>query len=358
MARNRILYNCLGLFKSVNSTGYNFTSGNSGVNLIRQMQRVQSVSDDWTINLADINQIGQLAAIDRVSFEPPTINLSYDYIVADVSNERKLGFDVSGTQPAIRLLLDKTEDDSNYFLAVAPQGTNIYEFAGNSQVFQFTNAYLTSYSVNGAIGSPITANVGCECLNWATSTGSSGVPIKAIDPTGGQVIQGINFTIPQGISGIATVSALRPEGITVDLNNAALGINTTGLNIQSFDLSLDLSRENLNKFGSFFAYSKDFAFPANFTMSFTAYVGDLVESNLRDQLCNNPDYNVTINVKDPVCVGDAPVAIKYIGKGMKLDSESFSDQGVGSTAAQVTISLSSQISNESARGFFISGTRF
>ena len=355
---NRILYSTLGLFQSPTATGYNFTSGNSGVNLIRQMQRVQTVSDDWSLSRTDINQIGQLAEIDTIVATPPTVNLSFDYIVADVSNERKIGFDVSGTQSAIRLLLNKTDDEKNYFLAVAPEGTDIYNYGGVSKVFQFTNAYLASYSVNGAVGSPITASVSYECLNWATSTGSINVPVKAIDPTGGYVIQGVNFTIPTGVTGIATVSALRPEGITIDLNNAALGINTTGLNIQSFDLSVSLPRENLNRLGSFFPYAKEFTFPSEFTMSFTAYTSDLVESNLRDQLCNDPNYDITINVKDPVCVGEAPVAIKYIGKRMKLDSESFSDQGVGSTAAQVTISLSAQNSNQADRGFFISGTRF
>lgn len=359
MPRNRILYNVLGLFVSkAPATGFCFSSGNSGVNLVSQLQRVQSVTDDWSIDRTDINQIGDLGEVDRVSLTPPSVNLSYDWIVADVSNERKMGLDISGVNSAIRLILNNTDDDKNFFLAVAPEGTDIHNYTGSSQVFQFTNSYLTSYSVNGAVGSPVTATANYECLNWATSTGSINVPLKAIDPTGGQVIQGRNFTIPVGVSGIATVSALRPEGITVDIGNGALGLSVSDLKIQSFDFGLELPRTNLNKLGSFFPYSKQITFPTTATASISAYVGDLTESELQNLLCEDPSYDITINLKDPTCGGTGAVAVKYMLKKAKLDSQSFSDQSVGGTAATVTLSYSCQVANQVDRGAFISGSRF
>lgn len=360
MPRNRILYNTLGLFVTKSpATGFCFSSGNSGVNLVSQLQRIQSVTDDWSIERTDINQIGDLGEIDRVSLTPPTVNLSYDWIVADVANEQKMGLDISGTNSTIRFILDGTNDDKNFLMAVAPEGTDIRNYAGSSQVFQFTNAYLTSYSVNGAVGSPVTATANYECLNWATSTGSIQVPLKAIDPTGGQVIQNVEFTIPVGVSGISnTVSALRPEGITVDIGNGALGLSVSDLKIQSFDFGFELPRTNLTKLGSFFPYSKQPTFPTSATASITAYVGDLTESELQNLLCEDPNYDITINLKDPTCGGTGDISVKYILKKAKLDSQSFSDQAVGGTAATVTLSYSNQVSNQTDRGAFISGSRF
>lgn len=360
MSRNRILFNTLGLYNSPSpSTGYCFSSGNSGVNLITQLQRVQSVTDDWTNNLVDVKQIGELGDIDRISVEPPTVNLSFDWLIADVSNEKKIGFYISGDQPAIKFLTDKTNDDRNFFLAVAPEGVDLRGWTGLNKVFQFTNAYLTSYSAEGAVGGIPTATANFECFNWATSTGSVNVPLKAIDPTGGQVVNNVNFTIPVGISGIApTVSAIRPQGITVNIGNGALGLDINDLKIQSFTFGLEVPRVNLNKLGSFYPYSKEISFPANATASITAFVGEITESNLQNLLCENPNYDVTINLNDPACTGYGATAVKYILKKAKLDSQSFSDQNVDNTAVTVTLNYSVPVALQTDRGVFISGSRF
>lgn len=359
MSRNRILFNTLGLFASPSpSTGYCFSNGNAGTNLLTQLQRVQSVSDDWTVNLTDVKQIGELGEIDRISTEPPTVNFSFDWLVADVANEKEIGLYISGDVPAIRDLANKSNDDRNFFLAVAPEGVDVRGWTGNSQVFQFTNAYLTSYSAEGSVGGIPTASANFECLNWATSTGSIGVPLKAIDPTGGQVIQGVNFTIPVGVSGIQTVSAIRPQGITVDINNSSLGLEASDLKIQSYSFSLELPRTNLNKLGSFYPYSKEIQYPATASASITAYVGDLKESNLQNLLCENPNYDITITLHDPACIGYGNESVKYILKKAKLDSQSFSDQNVDNTAVSVTMNFSTLAALQSDRGVFISGTRF
>ena len=125
MSRNRVLFNVLGLYASPpNSTGYCFSSGNSGVNLVTQLQRVQSVSDDWSNDLETIKQLGELGDVDRINVSPPVVNMSSDWILADVSNEKKIGLYISGDQPAIKFIADKTNEDRNYFLAVAPEGVD------------------------------------------------------------------------------------------------------------------------------------------------------------------------------------------------------------------------------------------
>jgi len=360
MSRDRILFNTIGVFISPpGATGYCFSSGNSGVNLISQLQRVQSFSNDESLSLTDIKQLGQLNEIDRISLEPPTVNFSTEWIVADVSNEKKIGFYISGDQPAIKFISDGTRNDHNFFVPVAPEGVDILNWTGNCQVFQFTIAYLSSYSVNGAVGGPVTASANFECFNYGTSTGSKNVPVKAIDPTGGQMISNVLFTIPNGVSGLSnTISAIQPRGITVDIGNAGLGLAQNGLRIQSFTFSVELPRTNLTAFGSFYPYSKQVQYPAPATASVTAYIGDLVESNLQDLLCTNPDYDITINLNDPTCSGFGATAVKYMLKKAKFESQSLSDMAVDNTAGTVTLNFATNSSLQTDRGAFISGSRF
>lgn len=357
--RNSTLYGTLGLFTGpFPSTGYHFSSGNSGVNFVTQLQRVQSVTPDVTVNLTDVFQLGDTAEVDRVATEPASVSLTFDWLVADVSNEKKIGLYISGDQSAIRDLANGTNDDRNFFIAVAPEGVDTNGWTGNSRVIQLTNSYLTSYSVEGAVGSFVTATANYECFNYASNTGSKNVPVKAIDPTGGQVIQGVNFTIPVGVSGITpTVSVIRPESITVDIGGAGFGV--TGLKIQSFNFGFETARTNQNALGSFYPYAKIISFPQVANASVTAFIGDITEFNLKDILCNNPNYDININLYDPSCEGYGALAVKYTLKKAKIDSQSLADLTVGNTNSSVTLNFSTKVStSQTDRGAFISGSRF
>lgn len=356
--RNSILYGSLAAYVTPSpATGYCFSSGNSGINNLSQLQRVQSITPNFSNNLTNVQQLGDTAEIDRVPTEPPSVGFSMDWLVADVSNEKKLGFYISGDQPVIRDLANGTNDDRNFLIPIAPEGVDIRGWTGSNRVIQFTNAYLTSYSVQGGVGSFPTATANFECFNFASNTGSINVPLKAIDPTGGQTISNVNFTIPVGVSGITpTVSVIRPESITVDVNGAGVGV--TGLRIQNFTFGFELARTNLTQLGSFFPFAKVISFPQQATASVTAFFTDIAESNLRDLICTNPNYDVTINLYDPSCNGYGAPAVRYTLKKAKLDSQSLADLSVGNTSSSVTLDFSTLVSLQNDRGPFISGSRF
>jgi hypothetical protein len=66
MARNRTIYNVMALFASA---GNNVTGNQSGANEIIQIPRVQSFDEDFSRTFTDVNQYGNLAAIDRLETE-------------------------------------------------------------------------------------------------------------------------------------------------------------------------------------------------------------------------------------------------------------------------------------------------
>ena len=85
MARNRVIYQSEGLFVSSGASSFE-------ANEHAQLRRVQSANYSYTINRQDVNQYGQLARIDSLVLDPPTVSVDFSYYLTDGFNERALGF--------------------------------------------------------------------------------------------------------------------------------------------------------------------------------------------------------------------------------------------------------------------------
>ncbi len=359
MSKSRVFYSALAVHVSPSpSTGYMFSYGNSGVNNVQTLQRVQSVTDSFSVNRINVNQLGQLAILGKLITEPPTVPMEMTWLVADVSNERKMGFYVSGDQGFMTNILNKTQDDKNYFIEVAPEGIDAIGYTGQAQCKYVTNGYIGSWSTEGAVGQLPTTTVSLVGFNWAASTGSIQQILNAVDIVNNSLTTGIKFTIPVATSGISnTVMAIRPSEITATIGSG-IGLDMTDVKLQRYNLSFNLNRQNLVKLGSFFPYSKEIQFPVDVTASITAYWGDLTTGSLANLICNDQEYTVDIVLRQPSCIG-APagaVAARYTLLGAKLDSQSFSDS-VSDLASQVTLNFSSSLGSNSdtVHNLYVSG---
>jgi len=76
MARNRVIYQSESLFVSKEATS---TATGDHAELIR----VQSANYGFTINRQDVNQYGNLARIDSLILESPTVNFDFSYYLGD-----------------------------------------------------------------------------------------------------------------------------------------------------------------------------------------------------------------------------------------------------------------------------------
>src|SRR5690606_9985405 len=122
-------------------------------------------------------------------------------------------------------LLDKSQDEKNYFLAVAPEGQDFYNFSDSSHVIGIGNGFISSYSAEAAVGGIPTASVTVEALNVKFDAESTGQYIPAVKPVDGSAITDWTYSLPVGESGVAgAVAALRPGDIEMTLGNAAIGI--------------------------------------------------------------------------------------------------------------------------------------
>ena len=91
MARNRVIYQSEALFVG-QKTGV--TDAHTSAGDIKQLHRVQSANYAFSVARTDVNQFGELAAIDRVVLDTPTVSLDFSYLLSN-----RLDFIIIGTLP-------------------------------------------------------------------------------------------------------------------------------------------------------------------------------------------------------------------------------------------------------------------
>jgi hypothetical protein len=344
MARNRIIYQSLGLF-----------TGPTGSGTLTQIQRVQSANHTATINRTDVNQFGQLGRIDSVQVSPPTVSLTFDALLVNAINANRLGLVTNGSVSTIANILSGVTDVKNYYIPLAAEGSDLIGTTG-AGAFGFGNGFLSNITYEGAVGAFPTESYTVDALNYRIYTESSGDLPTVDQRTGLQITgSGLFFTIPTAVTGTTTSrTALQPGDITVSLTDT-LGFSTPDLHVQNFNLAVPIGREDINQLGTRFAFAKVITFPVTVTATFSAVAGDIARGSLADKLCADNAITLTITLKEPDCSGLGATAIRFELRGAKLDSTNFTS-AIGSNAT-VDFNYSTQIGGpqDTNVGLFISG---
>jgi hypothetical protein len=328
MARNRIIYQSEALFV-----------GQTGDTSPQQLHRVQSANYSFELARTDINQFGQLAAIDRIILEQPTVSLDFDYYPTTGDNEDEIGFDVGGTSALSKLLSGSSpgaanrRDVHNYYITTVGEGDDSVGSANTeiSGVVGIGNGFLSSYSVEGSVGDFVSASVSVEALNLTyESTSANSVANPAVTPEDGTAVGG-NVTMQAAAhgTGAGIPMALRPGDVNVSIpQSGALGLDTGDLKVQNFSVSFDMSREDIQKLGSRFAYAKEIEFPAAATADVSSIIGDFGSADKGvEDIINEGDQEFDFVVECEGANIGAPgttVGMKFTLKGAKLNSHSVS----------------------------------
>ena len=331
-----------------------------------------------------------MAAIDRVILESPTVSLDFSYILGSLVNEKNLGFYVTpsgsaDTRSALSGILNKTEDERNYFIKTVAEGSDAL---GDSNVavtqppsvIGIGNGFITSYSTEGAVGDFPTSSVSVEALNMDFKAGVSGNHIPAVDPANGTKDTTRKYALPSGMSDAGInpsgtgpkpsaitkgQSALRPGDISLSWypNGGATalsqltGIVLTDAKIQSYTMSFDLSRDPLQKLGSKFAFAREISFPVTVSLSVDANLGDVATGSLADMIDSDAAMDVEVALFRPgagtATQGDREALFTL--KKCKTDSQEYSSD-IGSNKS-VSLGFSAQVGGPAQQdvGFFMSG---
>jgi hypothetical protein len=353
MSRNRIIYQSLALYVGPTpSTGAHLPSTTP------QLQRV--ISADLSVDrpTEDVVVLGGLAAVEKLTVESPTVSLDFSYYTVDAINDRNIGMNTNGGITCLANILDKSEDDKNYFLAIADEGLDaVGEAVADLAVIGVGNGFLASWSTEGSVGGFPTTNVSIEGLNIRGYADAVAENIPAVDPTTGLDISD-TFTLadPTGQSGAAQPSAIQRGDITVDLANATgLFQNFSDICAQSYNISFDLAREPQQCLGSRFATTREPTFPVDVTCTVELLGKDVIEGNLADLLCNDVASNIVIGLQQPDCAGTGRITMQYTMNNFRLESQNWTNS-VG-PAQTVSVTWVGQVAaaSDTANGLFMSG---
>ena len=380
MSRNRVIYQSEGLFVSEDAS-LKLKADHE------QLGRIQSANYSFTINRQDVNQFGDLARIDSLVLDPPTVSLDFSYYLTDGFNERALGFFVQNSGANNNRVANSSAyspgnfasghltagSGVNFYILTSPNGEDLNKAgageAPNSSdsVIGIGNCYVSDYTVDLSVGSLPTINVTVEGANMNSVAGASITGTPAIDQEAGTIFKNggvaTNIELPNptengeitGFGGTTPITALRPGDISLSLANlesdSLVKIDgADGAHVQSASISVPLSRTPIDRLGSRFPFAREVDFPVSCTLNVSAVVSDADSKNLANIL-DLGESEASITLKD----ANTNDAIIYTLKGLKIDSQSFSSS-IGSNKT-VDLTFSTQIGgpNDQLNGIFMSG---
>ena len=253
------------------------------------------------------------------------------------------------------------------------------------------NGYVTDYSVDISVGAIPTASVTVEGMNIRSDLGETGLDVPAMDMKDGSLISdawgagrgncngaagctGL-YSLPAASSGYDgcdgnIAAALRPGDVTLDLADAALmskqvsggDVNNPRAgtaHVQSISISLPMGRTTLQRLGSTFGFSKALDVPMTATMSVSALMSDVKEGKLSDLICSCEEFELSAKLYDPECADcvtkDGALAMAYIFKGAKLESENYTSTIGDNKSVDLTFTVQIGGSDDLSNGVFISG---
>ena len=335
-----------------NVTGFDGTAGAGDTyrSLTQPLTRIQSANFNFSINRQDVNEFGSLARLDSLVMESPTVGLDFNYYLTDGGNERKLGFNIPTTAAsrasntayydaddlavsgysALSGLLGDTQGN-NYFIVVAKegqdvQGDTVSTTAGNFDAVAIGNGFITDYSIEAAVGAIPTASVTVEAFNitddlisGAKMGQASPAPVIPSIDENGQYKDGssVNQSSYQYLfteeadtniinvsgAGADRVTALRPGDIEFTIGNGDVYEGLVDLDgdgtahIQSFSVSVPMSRTILQRLGTTFGYARVLDLPINATVSVSAIVSEYGKKVLANALCHSKEYSFTLKLR-------------------------------------------------------------
>jgi hypothetical protein len=326
-------------------------------NLIKKIDRVQSMSYELIEERTNVKQLGKRNFVGQPIINSPTVRIQFDYLTMGLKNEARLGFNVNypkfehpfdGNEPfylnnfkvcvfsglANRKLERNMREDPywpfshrdkrNLFVVVAQEGQDannaglvedfsepdIYQLvnqrAPNQHVISFGNCYISSWKTEASVGGFARCSVTYIGENIQFNLSGSGVPTPALDPKTRKELTGIAFVLPETKTE-GGPSVIRPGDITIDITTAITGeIRNVGLvlddaKINSYVIGVDFDRNDLNSLGYRLPRDREINFPIIVSLDVSMIVGDMDSGSWVDLVNEDEFYNVTIKGKMPIC---------------------------------------------------------
>ena len=249
-------------------------------------------------------------------------------------------------------------------------------------IISIGNGFVSDYTIDASVGAVPTASVTVEAFNIRVDDTISGAVQGAFtgnyipgvnDTDGQQVRNGYEFdggTINTTGAGNDMITALRPGDLLLEFIDAgedeSLATSYDGFtvlsgagaaHIQSFGVTVPMSRTVLGRLGNTFGYARVIDLPMNIDVSVSAIVSELKTNNLFEKLAstNKLDFRLTMRRSAGTGIPGADALVIDV-KGARLEGESYSASIGDNETVDITFSTQLGGSNDTSNGIFMRGS--
>lgn len=387
----------------IQSANFNFTINRQDINEFGRLARLDSiVMESPTVGL-DFNYYLCDGGNERkMGFNLPTNNSGSDGIPVGINsraaNQAAWTGDgcVSGYS-ALSGLIEDTQGN-NYFIVTSKEGTDVQGDTVTSTTTDFDvigigNGFISDYSIDASVGAIPTASVTVEAFNIRVDDTISGYvegaytgnQVPGVNDTEGQQVN-INYQFDGGtlqttgdyITGMPgratpdtvadnTITALRPGDLLLEfLNPESSTFNNDGFtvlsgagaaHIQSFAVSVPMSRTVLGRLGNTFGYARVIDLPMNIDVTVSAIVSELRVNNLFERLSSPDKVDFRLTMRRSAGTGKPGADALVIDvKGARLEGESYSSSIGDNETVDITFSTQVGGANDTSNGIFMRGS--
>lgn len=389
----------------VQSCNFNFTINRQDVNEFGKLSRIDSiVMESPTVGL-DFNYYVTDGGNERkMGFNLPSNFSGYNSIAEGRGGgvTAKVAYTGDGCVSGFSALSGLIEDTqgNNYFIVTSKEGTDVHSDTVTSTATDFDviaigNGFISDYTLEASVGAIPTASVTVEAFNirvddkisGALDQGSAGGnnvtgnQVPGVNDTDGQQVA-INYNFRGGTINTTgnysegdtatanAITALRPGDLQLEFldsdDSAFTQADYDGFadlagdgkcHIQSFTVSVPMSRTVLGRLGNTFGYARLIDLPLNLDVSVSAIVSEIRAKNLFERLdkANKNNFKLTLRRSGDTGEPGADALIVEV-KGARLEGESYSSAIGDNETVDITFSTQVGGANDTSNGIFMQGS--
>lgn len=353
--------NCAIFVSSGDSLSDQFS--NSGV---KQISRVQEFSISVQTPQEEFTYLD--GGLSQTMIDHSRVDIGFDYIATNGSNERNIGFITNGLTGALLAL----NSDKNYYVAFSDGFDAVSDPSTSKTILGLGQAVLNSYSISANVGSFVVASANFTALQMQTYTGFSGQNLPIVNLQTFESLTGANyiFNIPQPTEQRDTLSSNPADGIVALTSNdvmmefptgSVFATYLSGSNscfLQGFNFTMNFERNEIKPLGYVCPVQRPISYPVSFSLQVDALMNKYKIDQLNRLRCPDSGHDINVIIKRP-CSDEIALELKL--KKMRLVNQNI-NQNIGSPET-VSFEWRGLISNpmDTGNGFFLKssdGTEF
>ena len=394
MPRSRIIYNTQDIFCGPSDL-YDFKLLYN-THILQRLDRVQSASYSVDYPRIDIGSVGRRDHI-QIQNGPPSVSLSYQYLVSDIANEIRCGlspcYNINGILQSSSSgnffdstsSEDKSRDSRNFYLVASKTASDLRTYLGaihtgtsgsfsdtlDSQatgynLICFISSYLKSYSMAASIGDFLKVDMSYDCDSLAIYNSASGQYVPVLDSVSGTLISNpIQIALPKPYQNPNQPTVLRPGDITISyLSDYGYNFNDASfdwddLKVQNFNWSVNIERTPISYLGEKLYCARPARNPIVSNFSFGGLVGDyksgFLGSFFLDDTYRSGHFIITIRNPLTGLQNYQQTALRIEAKGAKILNFGTSESIGSNKAFNLAFSCENSPDDLATYGVFVSG---